>query len=217
MPEQSNVEIRKFRTQDRDAVRNIAYVTAFMGEPASVFCEGRDIVSDALTLYFTDYEPQSCFVAQDKGKVIGCLIGAKDKISSEKVFSDKIAPRLFRKILASGALLKKKNIVFILRLLCSIIKGEFRMPDVVSEYPATFHINIEQDFRGQDIGSRLITAYLDYLKQERVTGVHLATMSSGAAEFFSRQGFHLLYSGKRSYFRHILHKDVPLYIYGKKI
>ncbi|MDD5725445.1 MAG: hypothetical protein PHX28_04815, partial [Candidatus Omnitrophica bacterium] len=63
----------------------------------------------------------------------------------------------------------------------------------------------------------LVSAYLDYLRSHHVSGVHLATMSDQAAGFFSAQGFRLLYKGKRSYFKHILHRDVPLYIFGKSL
>ena len=43
------------------------------------------------------------------------------------------------------------------------------------------------------------------------------TMADAGADFFFKYGFKLLYKGKRSYFKHILHKDVPLYVFGKKI
>jgi len=40
-------------------------------------------------------------------------------------------------------------------------------------------------------------------------------MSDRAANFFLSVGFTQLYKGRRSYFRNILHRDVPLYIFGK--
>lgn len=214
---QPEVVIRRFQARDREEVRSITYNTAFMGEPASVFFEGKELICDGLTLYFTDYEPESCFVAETEGKVVGCLIGAKDKAASEKIINHKIAPRLLRNAVASGALFRHKNFIFISRLLSGVIGGEFKAPDVTKGYPATLHINIESGYCGLNIGSQLIAAFLDYLKQEKIEGVHLATMSDKAAEFFRRLGFNLLHKGKRSYFRHILHRDVPLYIYGRKI
>jgi hypothetical protein len=42
-------------------------------------------------------------------------------------------------------------------------------------------------------------------------------MSDRAAGFFLAAGFRQLYKGKRSYFRHVLHRDVPLYIFGKRL
>ena len=99
----------------------------------------------------------------------------------------------------------------------SFLKGEFSEPDFSKDYPATLHINIQEGLRGSDIGSGLITAYLGYLKKEGVRGLHFATLSERASNFFSKQHFDLLYKGRRSYFRYILHRDLPLYIYGKRL
>jgi ribosomal protein S18 acetylase RimI-like enzyme len=212
-----SVNIRKFESRDRDQVRAISHDTAFMGQPASVFFEGKEIICDALNLYFTDYEPESCFVAEANSAVVGYLIGAKSKITAEKVFKDKIIFSLFWKALRSGIFIKKKNIAFIISCFKALLKGGLATPDFTKEYPATFHINIKKEYRGQNIGTTLISAYLSYLKQNLVPGVHLATISQAGADFFSKQSFQLLYEGKRSYFKHVLHKDVPLYIYGKKL
>lgn len=212
-----SIVIRKFEAKDRQALRSITYDNAFMGEPAAIFFDGEKILSDALTLYFTDYEPESCFVAQVNAEVVGCLLGAKNKIASQELISRKIGPALLREALLSGVFLRKKNIIFLFSCLSGMLRGEFKMPDFNPEYPATLHINIRKEFRGLGIGSGLIAAYLRYLKDEGVVGVHLATMSEGAARFFAKQGFQLLHEGRRSYFRHILHKDILLYIYGKKL
>lgn len=217
MPENLKPIIRKFEARDKEAVRTITHDTALMGEPASKFLDAEEIVSDALTLYYTDYEPQSCFVAELDGIVIGCLIGAKNKAASEKIISSKISRSLFWKALGGGFFFKKKNIVFIFKVLAGILKGEFKAPDFNQKYPATLHINIKKGFRGLRVGHYLIEAYLNYLKEARVKGVHLATMSKEGGEFFSNCGFDLLYSGERSYFSHILHRKVPLYIYGKEL
>jgi hypothetical protein len=60
-------------------------------------------------------------------------------------------------------------------------------------------------------------AYLDYLKKDGIGGVCLATMSEKAGSFFKAQGFDLLYEIKRSYFQHILKRDISVYLYGKKL
>lgn len=210
------MQIRKFESKDRKEVRQITYETAFMGEAASVFFDGQEIISDSLSLYFTDYEPESCFVAQVDQEVAGYLFGAKNMAASEKLIGKKIIPRLFWSALTSNILLKKKNIVFIFKVLISLIKGEFITPDFKKMYPAILHLNIKDGYRNLGIGSKLISAYLEYLRKEKITGVHLATMSKEAGNFFTKQGFQLLYEAKRSYFSHILHKDVPLLIYGRR-
>jgi len=209
------VKIRKFEAKDRVAVRQIAYATALMGESAALFFQGQEVISDAFSLYFTDYEPGSCFVAEINDQIVGYLIGAKNKIAAEIIFNSQIALPLFLKALKSGIFLSIKNLKFIFNCLIDLLKNGRHTPDFNQAYPATFHLNIKDGFRGRKIGAKLINAYLDYLKIERILGVHLATMSEQAAKFFLAQGFRQLYQGKRSYFRHILHRDVSLYIFGK--
>ncbi len=165
MAGEESIKIRKFEKRDREAVRGIFYDTALIGEPAKAFFEGREVISDALTRYFTDYEPQSCFVAEAQAEIIGCLIGAKDKAAAEKIFNDKIVPGLFNKAFREGLFLKKKNVIFIWRCFSDALRGRFITPNFTQEYPATFHINVSRNFRGQEIGSELMKSYLDFLKQ----------------------------------------------------
>jgi len=217
VPEDPDLKIRKFESRDAPSVKSIFHDTALLGEPASLFFEGRGVFSDALTLYFTDYEPQSCFVAEVDSKVVGCLTGTKDKMAMEKVFNARIAPGLFYQAVKEGVFLKKKNLIFMLNCLKDALRGRFAAPDFTREYPAILHINIMSGFRGRNIGSRLIESYLEYLKKEGVKGVHLATMSDSAGKFFSGLGFKLLHTSSRSYFKPVLKKEVPFYIYGMKL
>lgn len=211
------VKIRKFEAKDRVAVRQIVYATALIGEPAGLFFQGQEVISDALSLYFTDYEPVSCFVAEINHQITGYLLGAKNKIAAQAIFNAQLVLPLLLKAFRSGIFLRIKNLSFIFGCLIDLLKNGIKTPDFNQAYPATLHLNIKDGFRGQEIGAKLISAYLDYLKIEKISGVHLATMSDRAADFFLSQGFQQLYIGKRSYFREILHRDVPLYILGKQL
>ena len=44
-----DIVIRKYKREDRQAVRDIAWETAFMGKPADVFFSDREIFADFLT------------------------------------------------------------------------------------------------------------------------------------------------------------------------
>jgi len=213
----NEIIIRRYEKNDRSFIRDISWDTAFMGEPADIFFSSKKILSDFLTLYFTDYEPKSCFSAEYNGKVIGYLIGAKNTTVLNKVFQLRILSRLLIQIVSSGILLKKKNLILFSNFLISYLRQEFEIPDFSKDYPATLHINLDKNWRSLHAGSRLIAAYLGYLTEEKISGVYLATASDKAAGFFERQGFVLLYKGRRSYFRYLLHRDMPIYIYGKKL
>lgn len=206
--------IRPYKKEDRGYVRNIACDTAFIGEPAEAFFVGREILADFLTLYFTDYEGQSCFVAEKEAEVIGYILGAKSEKVLKKISIIKVLPKLLFKVLISGVIFKKKNSVFFFHCLLSFLKGEFKMPDFSQTYPAVLHINLKENFRNLEIGSQLIDTYLNYLSKEKIRGVHLSALSPKAAIFFEKHGFSLLHQSKRSYFRYILNKDIPAYGYG---
>lgn len=209
--------IRQYRKEDRAFVRDIAWNTAFMGKPADIFFCDREILTDFLTMYFTDYEPHSCFIALVDNTVIGYLLGAKDVVAMKTVLKTKIFIHLVLKFFINGTIFVKKNMVFIFQCLLSFLKGEFREPVFSKQYAACLHINIKEGFRNSGIGTKLISAYLDYLTKEKTGGVHLATMSEKAGRFFTKQGFDLLYKGHRSYFRYILGRDMPVCIFGKKL
>jgi ribosomal protein S18 acetylase RimI-like enzyme len=214
----SGLIIRNYKSEDYQRVRQIAYDTAFMGNPAEIFFNGKEFIEDFLTLYFTYYEPESCFVAEKNGKIIGYLTGSKNEKRMNNIFLFKIIPKLFFKYLFSKTFFKKKNLRFIIATFNSFIKGELKMPDSIKEdYPALMHINIDKDYRNSGIGRMLIESYIDYLKSKKVLGLHLTTQSENSFKFFEKLGFIALHETKRSYFRNILNKEIRYIYYGKKL
>lgn len=210
------IVIRGFNPSDREGVRDISCRTAFLEKPSGHVFQDDEILADVLTLYFTDYEPDSSFVAAHGDKVVGYLTGAKNVKKMLRVFLCRIMPRLVLKAVKRGVFLKKTNIIFLKRIALSWVKGEFFIPDFSGDYPATLHINIHKDFRGFGTGRALIERYLEFLKKENVSGLHFGVMSDGAKNFFIKMGFKVLFEGKRSYLRSYFEKEVPYYIIGKK-
>jgi GNAT superfamily N-acetyltransferase len=212
-----SVTIRKYMSRDRSRVRQIAWDTAFIGRPASAFFEDQEVLKDFLTFYFTDHEPGSCFVAESGTEVIGYLLGCIDSGKLDRVSALSIFPRFLIKMIARNTFFRLKNIRCGWHMLISFFKKELVSPDFSRKYPATMHINIKEGFRRSGVGSRLMTAYLAYLKEHNVPGVRLATYSPVAGEFFKKAGFELLFKRRRTYFRYILKSDVTVYIYAKKL
>jgi ribosomal protein S18 acetylase RimI-like enzyme len=208
--------VRNFRKSDRDSVRNIAYDTAFMGESADLFFDGRETLADFLTVYFTDYEPQSCFVAEMNDSVIGYLLGAKSEKRQNAAFI-KIIPRLIIKSFFKGTPFRAKNMKLSFHIFVSVLRGEFGFPDCTKLYPALLHINVNKKYRGIGIGRKLIEIYIDYLKRENITGVHLTTKSENAVNFFKKMGFEVFHKTRLSYLRYLLKRSIELYILVKKL
>ncbi len=212
-----SVIIRKFEKKDRETVRTISTATAFLGKSAGIFFSGEEILADALTLYHTDYEPESCFVAEKDKQVIGYLSGCLNIRRQQEIFTFKILPRLLPKALFRGTLGKRKNWLFFCACLRSLFRGEFRGPNYCRQYPGTLHINVAGDFRGLHIGQQLLEHYLLFLRQKQVAGVHCTTISNRAKDFFIREGFRVLYQAKRTYWHHYCGEELTYYTLGKII
>jgi ribosomal protein S18 acetylase RimI-like enzyme len=210
----NNIFIRKFNNCDREDIRRISCDTAFLEEPRKVFFDDDEILADALTLYFTDYEPDSCFVAVKNDKIIGYIIGTTDVKLMQKIFFIRIIPLLIIKALNKRIIFKRNTLNFLIHILLSLLKGEFIRPDFSKKYPATLHINIDKAFRRQNIGKQLIEYYLKFLKEKNVSGVHFGVMSESAKEFFMKFNFNILFRSKLSYLRYYLGKFIPYYILG---
>lgn len=212
----NEIIIRPYSKSDRQAVRDIAYETAFLGDSARIYFDDKELLADILTLYFTDYQPESCFAAVLNHEVIGYLLGSKNISLLPKYLNWKFNLKLLFKAFRRNVFFRAKNLIFLINLIKSYLKGEFKSPDFSKDFPAVLHVNIRENYRNQGLGSRLIELYLAYLKKEGVAGVHFSTLSDKAAHFYEKSGFSLLYKTKRSYFKNILHRDVVCYTYGKR-
>ena len=211
------VTIRKYMLQDRSRVRQIAWDTAFIGRPASAFFEDQEVLEDFLTFYFTDHEPEACFVAVSGSEIIGYLLGCLDSGRLDRVSAVSIFPSFFIKMIARNTFLRLKNIRCGWHMLISFLRKELQAPDFSRLYPATMHINIREGFRSAGAGSALMAAYLAYLKEHHIPGVRLATYSPAAGAFFRKNGFTLLFKKQRTYFRYILGSELNVYIYAQKL
>ena len=212
----NNVSIRRFTPGDREALRTIAYETSLLEKP-ELFVEDREIVSDALTLYFTDYEPESCFVADHAGIVVGYLTGTKDSQKMLNIFNSKIIWRLLRKAVQRGLFLKASFLKFAWQVGISMLKGEFRMPPYNKRFQALYHINLAKDYRGGGIGGRLVKEFERYLTDNHIYSVEVGTMTGAAKDFFEKNGYRILFKSRRSYLSHKIREVIPFYVLGKEL
>ena len=209
--------IRKYMSQDRAAIRRLSCETAFLGLSREKIFTDDEILADVLTLYFTDYEPESCFVALNHGDVIGYLTGSQNVTRMNRLMLRRIIPLLIAKIGRRRILSHKINRRFLFSFILSFVKGEFHMRDFSKEFPATLHINIDKAYRNQGIGRKLIETYQSFLKRLRVKGIFFGTLSERARDFFLKMGFDILCTKRRSYLKPFIRKEAVLYVFGKKL
>ncbi len=69
--------------------------------------------------------------------------------------------------------------------------GYFRsVADLTERFPAHLHVNLQEDYRNQGLGSELITVFLDVATELGCPGVHVVTSATSRnIPFYTRNGF----------------------------
>src|SRR5208283_1721558 len=97
-----NINIRPYKAEDRAALRMLCCDVADRGGPVENFFPDRDLAADLLTKYYTDYEPQSTFIAQCDGQMVVYINGCMDNRRYGLVTFWLIMPLLLAKAFKRG-------------------------------------------------------------------------------------------------------------------
>jgi ribosomal protein S18 acetylase RimI-like enzyme len=86
-------------------------------------------------------------------------------------------------------------------------------------YPAHLHINVESAWRGYKLGQRLMTVYLEQLRQLGITGVYLDTTSLNevACRLYEKMDFRLLDARPNRFWAKWFGHSVENRCYGLKL
>ncbi len=190
--------IAKAEQRDRAAIRKICCDTGYAGNDIRPHFDDQELFADIFTLYYTDFEPQSAFVARAGGNTVGYLCGSLNSRRCHRVLATQIIPRHLFRALSGHYRMGKKTYRYILNMFTNLSPA--KLSSLLRLYPAHLHINIEKDYRRQGIGRALMNRYFRYLQKHGVTGVHLGTTSlnESGAPFFEKLGFGLYSRVKNS-------------------
>lgn len=171
------VNIREAKQDDIDRVKYICIQTA--DEKAKTDKSTGEIIANTYSTYYIREEPETCFVLEDDGLVVGYIICSANV-------------KNFRKNFRKTDLKKIKKINRI-----SAIESWFiPLPYMIFKriYPAHLHINLLEDYQGKGYGTELMNALLFKLKGMGVKGVMLlaAADNKGAVEFYKKHKFKIL-------------------------
>ena len=211
-----DVIVRPYEPRDRDAVRRIACDTANAGRPIETFFSDRELAADLLTVYYTDFEPESAWVADQNGRVAGYLTGCRDTRRSIRCMMWQVAPRALNRAIIRGTTADPAFRRLVRRNMAIWLRGLFQRRISLAAYPGHLHLNLDPAFCGQQIGRRLAVQCLEQFAAWRVRGIHASVRedNEGALRFFERLGFIRL--GRRPFLRT---EDCLLYsvVLGKKL
>jgi ribosomal protein S18 acetylase RimI-like enzyme len=185
--------IRKYRPEDREAVREISWNTADQGRTVDLYFHDHEAVADVLTRYYTDCEPQALWVAECDGRVVGYLTGCLNTHHCDRAIERKVIPRAVLGAVRRGALCRAETWRLLAAFVGTAVLGGRPRADL-KKYPAHLHINLRQGFRGRGLGRQLIERFRRQVLEQGLRGIHLVAWGENeeGRRFFEAMGFRLL-------------------------
>src|SRR5437899_12170184 len=179
MKSDKSLTIRSYRNSDRDAVRRLCCQTGFLGDPIDPVYEDRELFADFLTTYYTDHEPESCFLLEVGGEIRGYLLGSRKPLRNQ-LYALYQNVWLFFRALTRYFRYNARSRRFIRWVL---MYGWREVPAQPRRVPH-FHINLLPGARKVSTTRALMSAYLSYLYrsgEKRVYG-QIVTFESRRGE-----------------------------------
>lgn len=186
--------IRHYAAADRQAVRDICCETAVLGKPIDTVFPDREVFADSVIRYYTDYEPQTLWVAESGGRIVGYASGCLDSRRYRRIVAREILPKALLRGLMQGVLLQPGAWRLLGAGIMTLRLGNLPGRELLKPYPAHLHVNLREGFRGQGLGSQLINALEAQLAASGAGGLHAAVRSDNepVCRLFERLGFAVL-------------------------
>jgi len=160
--------IRKYELKDRDNVRDLCCDTGFLGNPIDPVFGDRDLFADIHTNYYLEKEPDSAFIAEERGRMVGYVLSCKNDRDFRRYFILRTLPLTALKLVwRYFTQYNEKERRYARWLLFRSLRETPRMP----KDSAHLHIDLERKHRSKDTGKRLAEELFSYLRNNKVKRV----------------------------------------------
>ncbi|HEY5741008.1 MAG TPA: hypothetical protein VIS99_00595 [Terrimicrobiaceae bacterium] len=190
MPLPPGLLVRKFESRDREAIRFLCCQTGFLGKPIDPVFQDRELFADYLTSYYTDIEPESCFVLEQNSRVVGYLLGSR-RPSRQQIYSFFQNIRLFLRAVSRYRGYNRPTREFI----GWILRNSWREVPAAPRRTAHFHFNVLPEAQSVMGTGAMMNAYFDYLREKgekTVFGQIVTFESRRGAKVLERYGFRVI-------------------------
>ncbi|MGW5383759.1 GNAT family N-acetyltransferase [Nocardia sp. NPDC003963] len=184
------MRIRVFRETDRPALRQL-FVRAGQGSPTETLWGHPESEAAVYLDPYMDVEPESLFLAEVDGTLVGYLAGC---VHTEAFPSED--SRIEQAIRRHRLVLRRRPATFFARSAFDAATTALRRAPAAGEIhdprrPAHLHINIAPGARGTGAADGLLDHWFERLRAQGAPGCHLQTLveNSRAVRFFERTGF----------------------------
>jgi hypothetical protein len=170
----ADITVRAYRAADREVVRDICCRTAFRNLGARGMLDDRELFGDYWMSYYTDYEPESIFVAERQGQVIAYLTGCTSTRRHIRIMATRIVPRVLARLgwrATLGRYRDQPRAGAFFRWL-ALRSWREAAPVDIDKYPAQYHANVLREGYGRGVYSKLVLRFFDTLGARGVAHVH---------------------------------------------
>ena len=192
------LEIRPYRSADRDQVARICLLTAAGGGDATGIYSDDALMPEVFALPYVEYAPELAFVVADGDRVLGYVIGVADTADFVEWWKREWGPAFAARHPSPGAATGPEPAFTEAQLIEAGTSPGRMLIDELAEYPAHLHIDLLPELQGQGFGRRLVDTLRVALAARGVPAVHLGmdAANTGARAFYDRLGFHELPSSR---------------------
>lgn len=184
-----SITIRPYSPADREAVRRICCDTGFSGDPVDPLFEDREAFADFLTRYYTDWEPESAFVAEADGEpagyLLGCLRPRLHAFATAAIVA-RVAPKVLWR-LCSGRYNRQSR-----AFLKWLVFRAGRETPPAPKGAGHFHFNLLPAHRNAGAGLMLFRAFVERARRAGAKRVYGQIQTGGGRrpiKVFERYGF----------------------------
>lgn len=200
--------VRPYQSSDREAVRWLCCETGFLGKAIDEVFEDRELFADYLTSYYTDVEPESCFVLEHEGRLMGYLLGSRRPFR-QQIHSFFLNLSLFARGMRRYPRYKKTTKDFIIW----ILKNSWKEVPAAPRRTAHFHFNVLPEAQSIAGTGAMMNAYFDYLRkcgEKAVFGQMVTFESRRGAKVLQRYGFQVIEKREITKYRKVYPEAVYL-------
>jgi GNAT superfamily N-acetyltransferase len=200
--------IRPYRPSDRAAVRRLCCETGYLGQAIDPVFQDRELFADYLTSFYTDWEPESCFVLEQDGEVKGYLMGSRRPFLHQ-AHSFLLNLGLFVRGIIRYPRYNAASKAFVRWILLNAWR---EVPAAPRRIPH-FHFNILPEAQGFGGTRELLVHYFNHLRahgEKQVFGQVVTFEDRRGARVFERYGFQVL--NKKEITKYRAHRAEPVYL-----
>jgi len=188
--------IRSYKSADTSAVYEICLKTGNSGQDATHLFSDPLVLGHIYVGPYMEFEPQSVFILEDDQGLCGYIMGVLDSQTYYQWMHSEWLPKIrvnYKK--PTGNLDTWDETEKITDLLFHPVSQRL-LPD----YPAHLHIDLLSRAQGKGQGKLMMDRFIDYLRYNKIPGLHLDLSSSNdrAFNFYRKYGMEELDRDKES-------------------